>query len=68
MCLFADRLSADEMKGSQLGLYFSALACPLVEALRRLALTDTEWAQAQVDTVRRKSCNHAPERAPHPAQ
>ena len=25
MCLFADRLSADEMKGSQLGLYFSAL-------------------------------------------
>jgi len=26
----------------------------MVEALRRLALTGTEWAQAQVDTIRRK--------------
>ena len=26
MCLFADRLSTDEMKGNQLRLYFSALA------------------------------------------
>jgi len=54
MCLFADRLSSDEMKGNQLRLYFSALAYSLVEALRRLALTGTEWAQAQVDTIRRK--------------
>jgi len=54
MCLFADRLSTDEMQGNQLRLYFSALAYTLVEALRRLALTGTEWAQAQVDTVRRK--------------
>jgi len=54
MCLFADRLSTDEMKGNQLRLYFSALAYTLVEALRRLALTGTEWAQAQVDTIRRK--------------
>ncbi|MGA3045210.1 MAG: transposase [Terracidiphilus sp.] len=38
MCLFADRLSTDEMKGNQLRLYFSALAYTLVEALRRLAL------------------------------
>jgi hypothetical protein len=54
MCLFADRLSTDEMKGNQLRLYFSALAYTLIEALRRLALKGTEWAQAQVDTIRRK--------------
>src|SRR5246127_29565 len=52
MCLFADRLSTDEMKGNQLRLYFSALAYTLMEALRRLALKGTEWAQAQVDTIR----------------
>jgi hypothetical protein len=54
MCLFADRLSTDEMKGNQLRLYFSALAYTLMEALRRLALTGTAWAQAQVDTIRLK--------------
>jgi hypothetical protein len=54
MHLFADRLSTDEMKGNQLRLYFSALAYTLVEALRRLALKGTEWAQAQVDTIRSK--------------
>ena len=54
MYLFADRLSTDEMKGNQLRLYFSALAYTLVEALRRLGLKGTEWAQAQVDTIRRK--------------
>ena len=42
MCLFADRLSTDEMKGNQLRLYFSALAGPLIEALRRLGLQATE--------------------------
>jgi hypothetical protein len=54
MYLFADRLSTDEMKGNQLRLYFSALAYTLIEALRRLALKGTEWAQAQVDTIRLK--------------
>jgi Transposase DDE domain group 1 len=54
MCLFADRLSTDEMRGNQLRLYFSALAYTLVEALRRLALKGTEWAEAQADTIRRK--------------
>ena len=54
MCLFADRLSTDEMPGNQLRLYFSALAYTLMEALRRLALKGTEWAQAQVDTIRLK--------------
>ncbi len=54
MCLFADRLSTDEMKGNQLRLYFSAMAYTLIEALRRLGLKATEWAQAQVDTIRLK--------------
>ena len=54
MCLFADRLSTDEMKGNQLRLYFSALAYTLMEALRRLGLKGTEWAQVQVDTLRLK--------------
>ena len=54
MCLFADRLSTDEIKGNQLRLYFSALAYTLMEALRRLGLKGTEWAQAQVDTIRLK--------------
>jgi hypothetical protein len=54
MCLFADRLSTDEMQGNQLRLYFSALAYTLVEALRRLALKGTQWAEAQVDTIRSK--------------
>jgi len=54
MGLFADRLSTDEMRGNQLRLYFSALAYTLVEALRRLGLNGTEWAQAQVDTIRLK--------------
>jgi hypothetical protein len=52
MCLFAYRLSTDEMKGNQLRLYLSALAYTLVEALRRLGLKGTEWAEAQVDTIR----------------
>jgi hypothetical protein len=54
MCLFADRLSTDEMKGNQLRLYFSALGYTLMEALRRLGLQVTEWAEAQVDTIRLK--------------
>jgi hypothetical protein len=54
MCLFADRLSTDEMKGNQLRLYFSAFAYTLMEALRRLGLKGTPWAEAQVDTIRLK--------------
>lgn len=54
MHLFAYRLSTEEMKGNQLRLYLSALAYTLVEALRRLALKGTEWAEAQVDTIRLK--------------
>lgn len=50
--LFADRLSTETMRANQLRLYFSSLAYVLVDALRRLALGETEWAAAQVDTIR----------------
>ncbi len=59
MCLFAYRLSTEEMKGNQLRLYLSALAYTLMEALRRLALKGTEWAEAQVDTIRASSCSRS---------
>ena len=42
------------MQGNQLRLYLSALAYTLVETIGRLALKGTEWAQAQVDTIRLK--------------
>jgi hypothetical protein len=51
-CLFADRLSTETLRANQLRVYFSAMAYTLLEALRRLALQGTEWAQAQVDTLR----------------
>ncbi len=52
LCLFADRLSTKTMHANQLRLYLSAMAYTLLEALRRLALRGTEWAEAQVDTLR----------------
>lgn len=52
LCLFNHRLSTETMRANQLRLYFSAMAYTLMEALRRLGLQGTEWAQAQVDTLR----------------
>lgn len=52
LTLFSDRLSTETMRANQLRLYFSSLAYVLVHALRRLALPGTEWAQAQVATIR----------------
>ena len=52
LCLFADRLSTETMRANQLRLYLSTMAYTLLEALRRLALQRTEWAEAQVDTIR----------------
>ena len=52
LSLFSDRLSTERMRSNQLRLYFSALAYVLVHALRRLALRGTEWATAQVETIR----------------
>jgi hypothetical protein len=52
LSLFSDRLSTETMRANQLRLYFSSLAYVLVTALRRLGLRGTEWASAQVDTIR----------------
>jgi len=41
-------------EANQLRLYFSALAYTLVEAMRRLALKGTDWAEARIDTIRLK--------------
>ena len=52
--LFADRVSAETMRGNQMRLYLSAMAYILVSGLRRLGLQGTELAQAQVSTIRTK--------------
>lgn len=52
LSLFADRMSAETLRANQLRLYLSAAAYVLVEALRRLGLKGTEWAGAQVSTIR----------------
>ena len=52
LSLFADRMSTESMPANQLRLYFSSLAYVRVHALRRLGLAGTEWAQAQVHTIR----------------
>ena len=52
LSLFSDRLSTETMRANQLRLYFSSFAYVLVHALRRLALAGTEWAAAQVQTIR----------------
>jgi len=54
LSLFADRLSTETLRANQLRLYFSSLAYVLLEALRRLGLAGTEWAEAQTDTIRLK--------------
>ncbi len=52
--LFADRVSAETMRANQLRLYFSVMAYVLISGLRRLGLKATEFAQAQVSTIRIK--------------
>jgi hypothetical protein len=52
LSLFSDRLSTETLRANQLRLYFSSLAYVLLHALRRLALAGTEWASAQVETIR----------------
>jgi hypothetical protein len=54
LSLFADRMSTETLRANQLRLYFSSLAYVLVEALRRLGLAGTAWAEAQADTIRLK--------------
>jgi len=50
--LFADRVSAATMRANQMRLYLSAVAYILMSGLRRLGLSETELAQAQVSTIR----------------
>ena len=50
--LFADRVSTATMRGNQLRLYLSVMAYSLVCGLRRLGLSGTPWATAQVGTLR----------------
>ncbi len=54
LMLFADRTSTAFLRSNQIRLYFSSIAYLLIEALRRLGLQGTEFAQAQVTTIRLK--------------
>ena len=54
MMLFADRTSTAYLRSNQIRLYFSSVAYVLMQALRRLGLQGTEWAQAQCTTLRLK--------------
>jgi len=54
LMLFADRTSTGLMRSNQIRLYFSSIAYLLVEALRRLGLQGSEFAQAQATTIRLK--------------
>ena len=54
LMLFADRTSTAYLRSNQIRLYFSSLAYVLMQALRRLGLQGTDWAQAQCTTVRLK--------------
>jgi hypothetical protein len=52
--LFADRASCETLAGNQLRLIYSAMAYVLMEALRRIALKHTQFADASVQTIRLK--------------
>ena len=50
--MFADRTSSHTMRANQLRLYFASMAYVLTSELRRVALTGTALARAQVSTIR----------------
>ena len=52
--LFADRASTATITGNQLRMWFSAMAYVLVDSLRRIALRQTQFADAAVATIRLK--------------
>jgi hypothetical protein len=52
--LFADRTSAATLRANQLRLWFAAFAYVLMEGLRRIALHDSELADATCGTIRLK--------------
>jgi Transposase DDE domain group 1 len=52
--LFADRTSAATLLANQLRLWFASMAYVLLCALRRIALTHTQFAEATCGTIRLK--------------
>jgi hypothetical protein len=52
--LFADRTSAATIKANQLRLWFASFAYVLLEALRRIGLRHTQFANATCGTIRLK--------------
>ena len=52
--LFADRTSAASLRANQLRLWFASMAYVLMEALRRLGLKGTQFANATCGTIRLK--------------
>ena len=52
--LFADRTSAHKMRVNQMRLWLASLAYVLVARLRKWGLQGTEWARAQIWTLRSK--------------
>lgn len=52
--LFGDRLSAHLLQVNQLRLWFASFAYVLIESLRRLALSSTQFVRASAGTIRLK--------------
>jgi hypothetical protein len=52
--MFADRTSTHTMRANQLRLWLSSMAYVLVNALRRIALATTRFADATCGTIRLK--------------
>jgi hypothetical protein len=52
--LYADRTSCHAFLANQFRLLLSSAAYVLVETLRRIGLAETQWARAQVHTIRLK--------------
>lgn len=52
--LFADRMSAHELRANQLRLHLASMAYALTLGLRRLALSGTAGARWQTETLRRQ--------------
>ena len=57
LCLFADRTSSSVFRANQLRLYFSSFAHVLIEALRRVGLSGTEFERSQANTISLKLFN-----------
>jgi hypothetical protein len=54
LAMFADRTSTQTMRANQLRLWIASLAYTLVNELRRVGLSGTALAKAQVDTIRNR--------------